>query len=221
MKTGASPLMTNNGELVESDIGKADILNSFLSSVFTKEDISTAPTLGLASNSNGKILDSVDFSVEGIKKKLQNLNTKKACGPDTIPAKILKELSKELPIPLYILFKKSVEEKTVPNDWKTATVIPIFKKGTRTELEKYRPVSLTCILCKVLEALIRETIVKHMKENKLYAECQHGFHNNMLCVTQLLEVMEDFTREIDKGENIDVLYLDFRKALTLCHMKDC
>ena len=112
----------------------------------------------------------------------------------------------------YILFKKSIEEKTVPDDWKTATVIPIFKKGTRTEPGNYRPVSLTCVTCKIMESIIRDALAKHMGKNELYAKCQHGFRPNRSCVTQLMEVLEDFTKELDTGENIGVIYLDFRKA---------
>ena len=212
MKTGVSPLVTPEGKTVESNEGKADILNSFFSSVFTREDADTAPNLGLATKSKGVMLENVDFTVEDVKKKLEELNTNKACGPDAIPSKILKELSNEIAMPLYILFKKSIEEKTVPDDWKTATVIPIFKKGTRTEPGNYRPVSLTCVTCKIMESIIRDALAKHMGKNELYAKCQHGFRPNRSCVTQLMEVMEDFTKELDTGENIDVIYLDFRKA---------
>ena len=89
---------------------------------------------------------------------------------------------------------------TVPTDWRTAVVTPIFKKGTRTDPGNYRPVSLTCVTCKILESFVRDVIVNHMTDNDLYAKCQHGFRKKRSCVTQLLEVMEDFTTMFNNGD---------------------
>ena len=74
------------------------------------------------------------------------------------------------------------------------------------------PVSLTCVVCKVLESIIRDAIVKYMTDFNLYNDCQHGFRKGRSCTTQLLQVMEDFTVYIDNGHPIDVIYFDFRKA---------
>ena len=152
------------------------------------------------------------ITAEAVKGQLKNLNPNKAFGPDGIPARVLKELHSELAVPLCILFNKSIEQANVPKDWKEALVTAIFKKGTRSDPGNYRPVSLTSIVCKVLESLIRDTIVDHMNINKLYTECQHGFRKHRSCVTQLLEVMEDFTLMLDNRETIDVVYLDYKKA---------
>ena len=100
----------------------------------------------------------------------------------------------------------------MPKDWKETLVTAIFKKGTRSDPGNYCPVSLTSIVCKVLESLIRDTIVDHTNINKLYTECQHGFKKHRSCVTQLLEVMEDFSLMLDNREIIDLVYLDYKKA---------
>ena len=210
--TGISPLLTHEGKIAESNIDKAETLNTFFSSVFTKEDTNNMPNLDTASKSHGRVIDEVEITVEEVKKRLKSLNPAKAQGPDEIPAKVLKELSEELSIPLCILFKKSLSESTIPSDWKTATVIPIFKKGSKTNPGNYRPVSLTCIVCKILESFVRDAVVEHMTVHNLYAKCQHGFRKKRSCITQLLEVMEDFTKLLDDKDNVDVIYLDFRKA---------
>ena len=93
-----------------------------------------------------------------------------------------------------------------------AEVTAIFKKGSKQDPGNYRPVSLTCITCKVLEALVRDSLVAYFNDNNLYSDCQHGFRQKRSCMTQLLEVMNDFTKQIDEGSAIDVVYLDFRKA---------
>jgi hypothetical protein len=212
INSGVSLLRAQNGDIATTDAEKAETLNTFFGSVFTKENTDNIPNTVLASLSNEKTVNNVEITEEMVKKRLSSLNTDKAQGPDGIPAKVLKELCEELAKPLTILFTKSIEHMTIPTDWKNATVIPIFKKGTRTDPGNYRPVSLTCILCKILESFIRDAIVDHMTNNSLYADCQHGFRKHRSCMTQLLEVMEDFTQWIDCGENIDVLYLDFSKA---------
>ena len=111
-----------------------------------------------------------------------------------------------------MLFNKSLEKGVVPKEWKYAEVTAIFKKGNKTDPGNYRPVSLTCICCKIMEQFIRDKIVEHMTENNLYSKCQHGFRKNRSCVTQLIEVYDTLTELIDDGKNVDIIYLDFKKA---------
>ena len=211
VKTGISPLKNKDGKLVCDDQGKAEILNSYFSSVFTKEDTDNVPTIPAKIPPADNCTD-VHVSIEEVKKKLSQINPNKAQGPDRVPAQILKELSEELALPLSILFNKSLETGELPADWKKAEVTAIFKKGTKSDPGNYRPVSLTCITCKLLEQFIRDRVVQHMNENKLYSECQHGFRAGRSCMTQLTEVMNDFTKFMDNKESFDVVYLDFRKA---------
>ena len=154
---------------------------------------------------------------------MKKLNPQKAQGPDQIPPRVLKELNKELAKPLSILFTKSIQTGKVPKEWKNAEVTAIFKKGNKIDPGNYRPVSLTCICCKLLEEFIRDQIVNHMTENNLYSECQHGFRKKRSCVTQLLEVYDKITEMIDDGKSVDIVYLDFRKAFDSIppRMNDC
>ena len=82
------------------------------------------------------------------------------------------------------MFKKSIETGKIPEEWKFAEVTAIFKKGNKTDPGNYRPVSLTCICCKLLEQFLRDNIVEHMAENDLYSDSQHGFRKQRSCVTQ-------------------------------------
>ena len=72
--------------------------------------------------------------------------------------------------------------------------------------------SLTCVVCKLLESFIRDVIVDHMNKYNIYSNCQHGFRKRRSCVTQLMQVMEDFTQFIENKSAFDVIYLDFQKA---------
>ena len=212
VNNGISPLLRSDGSVATTDFEKANTLNEFFSSVFTKENLDTMPSTTEASRSHGKTLLDISITPENVQDKLKKLNPNKAQGPDGIPSRVLKELNKQLALPLSILFNKSLREGKIPKDWKEAEVVAIFKKGSKHDAGNYRPVSLTCIACKVMESLVRDSIVSFMKENKLYASCQHGFRNHRSCMTQLLEVMEDFNNFIDNHDDIDVIYLDFRKA---------
>ena len=79
--------------------------------------------------------------------------------------------------------------------------------------ENYRPISLTSIVCKILESFVCKAIVAHLNEHKLLRSSQHGFVAHRSCLTNLLEYLESVTDLLDKGHNVDVFYLDFSKAL--------
>ena len=209
---GLSCLKDKNGKLLINDKDKADALNSFFTSVFLKEDLSDLPQISEGSLSSGRIKSDCKFTEIDIEKKLKDLNSNKAQGPDSIPPKVLKELAKQLSKPLCILFNKSFETGQIPNDWKFAVVTALHKKGNKTDPSNYRPVSLTCICCKLMEKFIRDSIVDHLIENDLYSNCQHGFRSGRSCVTQLIEVIDDLTKLLDEGNKIDMIYLDFKKA---------
>jgi hypothetical protein len=101
--------------------------------------------------------------------KLKDLRPDSAPGPDKIHPRLLKEMRYELAEPLCIIFKKSIHSCSVPADWKTAIVTPIFKKGAKADPGnyRYRPVSLTSVPCKVMESIIKDEIMSHLANNNL------------------------------------------------------
>ena len=97
---------------------------------------------------------------------------------------------------------------------------PIHKKGDRGNPGNYRPVSLTAVTCKILESIIREKIMDHMVTNRLFCDEQHGFVPGRSCMTQLLTCIDDWTAELDVGNPLDAVYLDFQKAFdTVPHQR--
>ena len=127
-------------------------------------------------------------------------------------ARTLKETAEIMSVPLALVFTRSLEEGVVPEDWRKANVTPIFKAGSKLSPGNYRPVSLTSIACKVMESIIRDNIVDHLKHNHLIHASQHGFMSSMSCQTNLIEYLDVLTKLIDAGQAVDVLYLDFAKA---------
>ncbi|MCP4267589.1 MAG: reverse transcriptase family protein, partial [Candidatus Brocadiaceae bacterium] len=100
----------------------------------------------------------------------------------------------------------------VPEEWKLANVTPIFKKGCKSQPGNYRPISLTSVVCKLMETIIRDKIVKHLETNKLLNDTQHGFHNKRSCLTNLLDFFYDIFKMYDEEKAVDIIYLDFQKA---------
>ena len=97
-----------------------------------------------------------------VSKQLSKLNPGKAAGPDDLTSRILKELQNEIAPILTDIFNTSLSEGTVPKDWNNAYVTPVYKKGPKSKPENYRPISLTCICCKVLEHIITSNIMTHL-----------------------------------------------------------
>ena len=133
-------------------------------------------------------------------------------GPDNFHPKVLHELADIIDQPLTIIFNKSFESGILPDIWKTGQITALFKKGDKKLASNYRPVSLTSVLCKTMEKLIRKKIVDHVKNNNLFSDKQSGFISGRSTVLQLLCALEDWTKCLDEGGELDVIFMDFMKA---------
>ena len=114
--------------------------------------------------------------------------------------------------PIRILFQKSLDSGELPNEWKMALIKPIFKKGDRHEVGNYRPVSLTSVVAKVLEGIVKRAIMTHLLDQALLSAYQYGFVPGKSCESQLLSCMNLWTEHLEEGHPVDVIYTDFRKA---------
>ena len=143
---------------------------------------------------------------------IKTMKDNKSPGVDWIPPKLLKEIVEQISTPLAKLFNLSLEEGIVPSEWKEANVTSLFKKGSRNKPANYIPVSLTSLVCKLLETLIRDHMVEFIIKHKLINTSQHGFLKARSCLANLLCFLEEITNWVDDGSPIDVVYLDFQKA---------
>ena len=201
-----------NGDeyIAKSNEDKANAFCDYFSSVFTEEDDNSFENLSYKDNLNE--MTDICFNVDDIKIKLKNLNVNKSQGPDNIHPKILKEANEVLALPLHILFETSFRLKQLPQDWKSANISAIFKKGSKLDVGNYRPVSLTCICCKIMESIIRDNIFTFFIDNKLFSPRQFGFMKGRSTVLQLLKVLDEWTELLESGGQVDVIYTDFEKA---------
>ena len=134
------------------------------------------------------------FNKSIILKHLNNLNTQKSVGPDKVHPKVLKKCAKSLSFPLSLIFEKSFVTGSIPKLWSCANVVPLFKKGNKLDQTNYRPVSLTSIVCKIMERIIRDQMMVYLVENNLISKEQHGFVNNKSCITNLLGTLDLITQ---------------------------
>ena len=209
-KSTVGALKAENGTPTTCDQEKAKILNKYFASVFTEEETKNIPSF--EDRNFTEPLEDTLISPEIIVKSINMIKAGKSQGPDLIHPRLLKETSNCIALPLSKLFRQSLDEGKLPAEWKIANVTALFKSGERQLPENYRPISLTSVVGKLLERIIRNEIVNHMESNNLFAEEQHGFVAGRSCTTQLLEFMEEITEAIDRGDSVDVIYLDFAKA---------
>ena len=135
----------------------------------------------------------------------------KSPNPDQITPQILKDLADDISPAITLLFQSSLNTSIVPQDWKTAHVMSIFKKGERYKASNYRPISLTSITGKLLEHIIVHSIMNFV-ENNIFCREQHGFRRHRSCTSQLLGQVDDITYSRDKGKQVDMLVMDFAKG---------
>ena len=158
------------------------------------------------------ILDSFVITPGKVQEKLDKLNQNKSPGPDGWHPVLLKSIADLISLPLSILFQKSLDEGILPPQWLKACVTAIHKKGEKGLPGNYRPISITSILCKIMESLVRDQLVEHLVKNNLISKSQHGFVPLGNCITNLLTCLEGWTNILECNDSVDVIYTDFAKA---------
>ena len=157
------------------------------SSVFTREDTSSLPVPETKfEGSEGEWLGPLVVTPEVVANKINNMKDNMSPGVDGIAPKILKETVQQICTPFAHMFNMSLQQGIVPLEWKEANIIPLFKKCSRDKSVNYRPVSLTSVICKVLETIIRDHMMDFLIKHKLINPSQHGFLKARSCLTNLL-----------------------------------
>ena len=206
---GIPPLKRKNGKgVAQSDLEKAEEFNGQFTDVFSKNEHTQVPLL----DRSAPFMNDIAVSKDGVIKLLKGLNPSKALGPDELHPRVLKELATELGPVLAHLFQQSIDTGEIPKEWSLANICPLFKKSDRSLACNYRPVSLTCVPCKLLEHIVRSNIMAHLDEYKLLSDRQHAFRKGHSCETQLTTVINDWAKILDNRGQVDTFILDFEKA---------
>lgn len=155
----------------------------------------------------------IDIADEDIINSIKSTKINSAPGNDYLPPVVLHKCAPALVKPLKIMMKKSLKNADIPQIWKEAIITPIYKgKGDKTDPAQYRPISLTCLIIKLLERIIRSYLIQFLEVNDAFPNSQHGFRPNRSTVTQLLEQYEAILDALGTQSNIDIVMLDYAKA---------
>jgi hypothetical protein len=210
------PLATSDGQYICDSRTKTYIFReSFSSNYITDNYITPAVTRPLTSQ-----FDTIYFTTSLVNKAIKRLRPKSKGGPDNIPPIFIKKCSLWLAPVLAYLFDYSFRQSYIPPVWKSALVTPVYKKGDRTNPSNYRPISLTCVLCKVMESIIKDQLTAYLHTNNIITDHQHAFIKQHSTVTNLLECTHDWSLAISNKHFVDVIYIDFRRAFdSIVHSK--
>ena len=154
----------------------------------------------------------LQISPDRVTKQLSDLNPQKACGPDEIPARVLKEIAQSVSPWLAFISQRSFDHNAIPTDWSQVLVTAVFKSNSKSNPANYRPISLTCICCKIMEHIVLSHMAKHLSANNILIDEQQGFRKNHSCETQLISTIHDWGKSINLRNQTDVILLDFKKA---------
>ena len=199
--------MSINGIFRNSPSDKANLFNSYFFDQF-----SGASNYDISIDWTNDSLFDIDFDAMEIKRLLSNVNSNKACGPDGIHGKILKQCAVGLAHPLSMLFRLSYNCGSLPKDWRVANVVPVHKKGSKDNIENYRPISLTSLVMKIFERVLKKEILN--RTTHLLDERQHGFLSQRSCTTNMVGFLDSVALSVNdlKTVSTDVVYFDFSKA---------
>ena len=206
-------IQDSTSSTADNPVDIADMLNRYFYSVFQTPDLTHNQLFSV--DFEDDMIDLTTISdltlTEGeVRYVLRNLDEEKATGPDNIPAVLLKNCAASIAPSLCELFNKSLSSGHLPSEWKLSNICPIPKKSPLHEVSNYRPISLLSLVSKVFERCIYNRLIDHIS-SKLN-ELQYGFQRGKSTTSQLLHVLHNIHKMLEKRCQVDTIYLDFAKA---------
>ena len=208
--TGIGPLTDKNSNTITCANEMAEMLSKQYASVWTTP--SSIQNEGTTVDESYPTISDIEFGPEHLESAIDELTNNASPGPDKIPAILLKKCKTSLSVPLFLIWRKSLDTSVINNIQKSANIIPIHKGGSKAIPKNYRPIALTSHLIKIFEKVIRNKLVSYLEQNNLLNATQHGFRIGRSCLSQLLEHFDKITKLMEDGHDVDVVYVDFAKA---------
>ena len=202
-KSVISMLMDKNKHVVTDKKKMANMLQDQFTSVFSDPNSPgvSSPDFPPSNISSPFQEEDFEFPDADIISAAGEIKADSTCGPDGIPAILLKTCIAELCIPFRIIWSESISSGIVPAFYKLSYITPLYKKGDRVKASNYRPVSLTSHVVKIYERLLRRVIVSFLEKNNILCHNQHGFRSGRSCLTQMLshfdDILEGLTNKVD------------------------
>lgn len=153
-----------------------------------------------------------ELTVRETLKILESTNASKAAGPDTSPARIVKDIAPVIAAPLTFLINASLLSGTFPTSEKTAKINPVFKNGDRSNIDNYRPISVLNILSKTIERVVYNQLADYLEENFFLSKHQYGFRRKRSTSDAVTKLTNNIRENMDKGKVTGALFMDLKKA---------
>ena len=222
-------LKDEDNKIITSTLANAEKLNKYFCSVYQQESDEAELILNsAASHLYGENIEEPfeNITDDPIEHKMESINVEedevlellkaidptKSTSPFCIHPRVLKEAATELCRPIWLIYKVSLAQGKVPDCWKYGVVSPIHKGEDRHQAHNYRPITITSMLSRILEKIIKARVVDFITENNVLHKDQHGFIAGRSCLTNLLHTIEDLITSLDNGDVMDEILLDFAKA---------
>ena len=154
------------------------------------------------------VLETITLNTQEIEDTIETLVTNKAVGEDLISHRVLKNIKRAISKPLCKLFNKSLRDCVFPDSWKSAIVMPLFKKGDSHLVSNYRPISLLSCVAKLMERVVYKHIYNHLISNNLIYPKQSGFLNGHSTVYQLIDIYHQIAQSYDSKSNTCIVFFD-------------
>ena len=160
-------------------------------------------------NNKGYIKKTWFIKEEDVLTVLRQLTVVESPGFDSIHPRFLRQACETIAYPLTKLFNHSIKCQTIPDEWKKVKISVLFKKGDKCVAGNYRLISLTSVVCKIMEKFLRGHVMNHMKMNDFFTNKQYCFIPRRSTTVHLLEVMDKWIETLDRGESTDCIYMDY------------
>ena len=209
-----APVRQIDGSVLTDDASKAAAFKAYFFSVFTQ----ASHNHGTPTHHPTFTSDTVSFTPDIVFKALSCAKNTLSSGPDAIPSLFWSKVAAAVTFPVSVLFTASYVFSTLPSEWKTAIVQPLYKKGDPCTESNYRPISLTCTLCKIMEGIVKDNLLNFALSNNIITNNQHGFLPGRSACTQMLDCQYDWRCALDRGDFVDIILIDFSKAFMLCRI---
>jgi hypothetical protein len=204
------PSLSTPEQIATTAAEKASILNQAFVAKASNTPNKAMPPLKIHTT---KCLDNIEITRPKVLKTLQQLDTTKAPGPDRIHNIVLKNCAASLCNPLATLFQRSLAEGVLPSEWKLAEVTALYKhKGARNDPNNYRPISLTSSICKIMERLVNDALLKHLTANNLITANQFGFLPKHSTTDQLAYLLHELHESLNGKKITIACFLDLAAA---------
>ena len=208
---GSVGSLKNNDVVLTDSKEKANLLLDYFEKVHRSDNLTQVDSSPLNIDVVPK-MEEILVREPQVLELLESVNVNKSIGVDGIHPLLIRVLANVIAPAVTNLFRLSLLERKLPGDWMGASVTPIHKGGKKEDVGNYRPVSQTAILLKVMEKLLRGFMVSHLTTHNLLSSNQHGFMRKRSCMSNLIAFLDEVTARVDRGEDVEVCYMDFRKA---------